>query len=68
MSIENHTNAPGANIHVEHFCDHVDADGLRCREWGCYGYEDSEAVTHWYCPKHQPLDYRGLPPHGARLQ
>ena len=45
MSIEGHTAAPGANIHENHLCDHEDANGIRCTEWGCYGFEESTAIT-----------------------
>lgn len=31
---------------------------------GCYGFEESKAITLWYCSEHQPLNYRGSPPHG----
>lgn len=51
------------SVIVEHYCEH---DG--CKAWGCYGFEESRAVTHWFCSKHQPRTYRGLPRHGeARL-
>ncbi len=67
MSNEGHSTAPGANVIVEHYCDHEEADGKRCPEWGCYGYEESKTITLWFCKKHQPLNYRGLRPHGDRL-
>lgn len=51
------------SVIVEHYCDH---DG--CKKWGCYGFEESRAITLWYCAEHQPRVYRGLPRHGeARL-
>ncbi len=62
MSDETRT-ARADSIIVEHYCEH---DG--CKEWGCYGFEESRAVTRWFCPDHQPRSYRGLPRHGeARL-
>ncbi|NLS06847.1 hypothetical protein HGP14_26405 [Rhizobium sp. P32RR-XVIII] len=63
MLSDAHTSAAGANIHENHLCDHEDSAGIRCTEWGCYGFEESKAITLWYCRKHQPLNYRGLPPH-----
>jgi hypothetical protein len=65
VSIEGHSSAPGANVIVEHYCDHEEPDGTRCPDWGCYGFEESKAITLWYCKKHQPLNYRGLRPHGS---
>ncbi|APO71570.1 hypothetical protein IE4872_PD01043 (plasmid) [Rhizobium gallicum] len=65
MSLEGHTTAPGANVHENHYCDHEDASGIRCTQWGCYGFEESTGATRWYCRKHQPLIYRGLPAHGS---
>lgn len=60
MSIENHTSAPGANIHEEHYCNHVSVDGQKCAKWGCYGFQESKIKMNWYCAEHQPEDYRGL--------
>ncbi|MBB4279220.1 hypothetical protein [Rhizobium mongolense] len=65
MSFEGHTTAPGANVHENHYCDHEDAMGVRCTQWGCYGFEESTGATRWYCRKHQPPIYRGLPAHGG---
>ncbi|NLS02337.1 hypothetical protein HGP14_02995 [Rhizobium sp. P32RR-XVIII] len=65
MLSDAHTSAPGANIHENHLCDYEDATGIRCTEWGCYGFEESKAIALWYCRKHQPLNYKGLPRHGA---
>lgn len=63
MSDEFRTARPESVI-AEHYCDH---DG--CRKWGCYGFEESRAITLWYCPEHQPLTYRGHRRHGhARLE
>ncbi len=61
---ESRTQQPEASIHTNHWCDVVG-----CTQWGCYGFEESRAITLWYCAKHQPLVYRGLPRHGnARLE
>jgi hypothetical protein len=68
MLNDGHTAAPGANIHENHYCDHEDANGIRCTEWGCYGFEESKAITLWYCRKHQPLSYKNLPPHGGMVR
>jgi hypothetical protein len=65
MSDESRTAQPGAGIHQNHYCDHTDADGKRCPRWGCYGFEESRAITLWYCLEHQPEVYRGLRRHGA---
>jgi hypothetical protein len=63
MSDEAKVSGPG--VIVEHYCDHEEPDGSRCKAWGCFGYEESKAITLWYCRDHQPLNYRGLPRHGA---
>jgi hypothetical protein len=64
MSDEDRTARAEAAIHQDHYCD---ADG--CKKWGCYGFEESRAITLWYCPEHQPAVYRGLKRHGhARLE
>lgn len=60
MSLDSHTEAPGANIHQDHTCHHEGGDGVRCGRWGCYGFEESKAVTFWFCREHQPPEYRGL--------
>jgi hypothetical protein len=60
MSDESRTPQAGASIHENHTCDHTDANGVRCQKWGCYGFEESRAITLWYCPEHQPAVYRGL--------
>jgi hypothetical protein len=57
---ESRTTQPEASIHDDHYCDH---DG--CKKWGCYGFEESRAITLYYCAEHQPLVYRGLKRHGA---
>lgn len=63
MSDESRTAQQEAMIHDNHLCDR---DG--CRRWGCYGFEESRAITLWYCSEHQPRVYRGLRRHGeARL-
>lgn len=63
MMEDGRTSQPGATIHENHMCDH---DG--CKRWGGYGFEESRAITLWYCAEHQPLVYRGLLRHGeARL-
>ncbi|WSH66269.1 hypothetical protein U8Q05_07320 [Rhizobium ruizarguesonis] len=55
MSIEGHSSAPGANVIVEHYCEHQHADGTRCREWGGWGHSPSPAVpTRWWCWEHFP--------------
>lgn len=54
--------------HPEHYCDHEDAVGVRCRAWGSYGFEESSAITLWYCKNHQPQVYRGLKAHGQTKQ
>ncbi|MBY5458944.1 hypothetical protein EHI47_24440 [Rhizobium leguminosarum] len=55
MSIEGHSSAPGANVIVEHYCEHQDADGSRCKEWGGWGNSPSPAVpTRWWCWEHFP--------------
>jgi hypothetical protein len=68
MSNEGHSTAPGANVIVEHYCDHEGPDGSRCPKWGCYGFEESKAITLWYCREHQPSNYRGWPAHGSGQQ
>jgi hypothetical protein len=63
MSDEGRTARSGGHQIVEHYCEF---DG--CKEWGCYGFEESRTVTRWFCSEHQPRRYRGLPRHGeARL-
>ncbi|MBB4522999.1 UNVERIFIED_ORG: hypothetical protein M2435_002074 [Rhizobium sophorae] len=55
MSIEGHSTAPGANVIVEHYCEHRLADGTRCKEWGGWGNSPSPAVpTRWWCWEHFP--------------
>jgi hypothetical protein len=55
MSIEGHSNAQGANVIVEHYCEHRLADGTRCKEWGGWGHSPSPAVpTRWWCFEHFP--------------
>lgn len=68
MSDDGHTTAPGANILFEHYCDHDDENGVRCKEWGCYGYDESKVITLWYCRDHQPQNYRGWPPFGKSIR
>lgn len=40
MSIEGHSSAPGANVIVEHYCEHRFADGTGCKEW------EAGAIAH----------------------
>ncbi|MGO7582565.1 hypothetical protein ACC689_10545 [Rhizobium ruizarguesonis] len=55
MSIEGHSSAPGANVIVEHYCEHRLADGTRCKEWAGWGNSPSPAVpTRWWCWEHFP--------------
>ncbi|MBZ9792525.1 hypothetical protein K9B32_20790 [Rhizobium sp. 3T7] len=50
MSIENHSKAPGANIHVNHYCC---VEG--CGKWGGFGHASSKGVeTRWWCAEHYP--------------
>ena len=59
MSIENHTNAPGANIHVEHYCCEAG-----CPKWGGFGFAATATVeTRWWCWEHYP---HKEPPKGSR--
>lgn len=58
MSIDGHSSAPGANIHVNHWCEHPG-----CSRWGSYGYAATrDAETRWYCPPHFPHKF------GAELE
>ncbi|WFU92048.1 hypothetical protein QA644_34725 (plasmid) [Rhizobium sp. CC1099] len=59
------TTAQGATIHVNDLCDHEDATGIRCNGMGRLRLRESKTITLWDCGKHQPLNYRGLPPHGS---
>jgi len=55
MSNEGHSSAPGANVIVEHYCEHQDADGTRCPKWGGFGFSPSKAVSsQWWCWEHFP--------------
>ncbi|MBA1349655.1 hypothetical protein [Rhizobium sp. WYCCWR 11146] len=55
MSIEGHSSAPGANVIVEHYCEHRHADSTGCKEWGGWGHSPSPAVpTRWWCFEHFP--------------
>ncbi|MBB3394447.1 MULTISPECIES: hypothetical protein [unclassified Rhizobium] len=50
MSIENHSKAPGANIHVNHYCSVAG-----CGKWGGFGHASSKGVeTRWWCAEHYP--------------
>lgn len=50
MSIENHSDAPGANIHVNHYCCVP-----RCGKWGGFGMASAKNIeTRWWCAEHYP--------------
>lgn len=50
MSIENHTAAPGTNIHEEHLCSVAG-----CKAWGGFGMSTGKNVeTRWWCWEHYP--------------
>ncbi|NLS07530.1 hypothetical protein HGP14_30100 [Rhizobium sp. P32RR-XVIII] len=52
MLNDGHTSALGSKIHENHPGDHKDPNGIRGTDWGCYGFEESKAMTLWYCRKH----------------
>ncbi|MBY5337174.1 hypothetical protein HFO99_25245 [Rhizobium leguminosarum] len=55
MSIEGHSSAPGANVIVEHYCEHRHTDGTGCKEWGGRGPQPIPAVpTRWWRWEHFP--------------
>ena len=60
MSLDDHSTAPNADIHENHYCDFEYQDGVRCQRWGSFGFEESKAITLWYCREHRPVVYRGL--------
>ncbi|MDR6667699.1 hypothetical protein [Rhizobium sp. 1399] len=47
MCNEGHSTTPGANVIVEHYCDHEEPVGTRCPQRGCYGFEENKAITLW---------------------
>ncbi|PCK81223.1 hypothetical protein [Rhizobium sophoriradicis] len=50
MSITNHSSAPGANVHFEHYCEEVG-----CKKWGGFGHSPSKAIpVRWWCWEHFP--------------
>jgi hypothetical protein len=50
MSIESHSSAPAASIHVEHLCC---VDG--CGKWGGFGHTKSRGMeAGWWCWEHYP--------------
>lgn len=50
MSIDGHSSAPGASIHVNHWCEHPG-----CSEWGGWGFSAGKAAPiNWYCFEHFP--------------
>ncbi|PWE56732.1 hypothetical protein DEM27_10235 [Metarhizobium album] len=58
MSIDGHSSAPGASIHVNHWCEH---EG--CKQWGCYGHSPRKDVpARWWCAEHFPHKF------GAELE
>ncbi|PZP63001.1 MAG: hypothetical protein DI604_28150 [Delftia acidovorans] len=65
MSLASQSSAEGADIHDNHYCDHVDGEGKKCPRWGAFGFEETKSVTFWYCSEHRPLVYRGLTFDGA---
>lgn len=52
----------------EHYCDYEDAAGVRSKAWGSYWFEESSAITLWYCKHQQPKAYRGLRANGSTTQ
>ncbi|ARM89535.1 hypothetical protein RHEC894_CH03263 [Rhizobium sp. CIAT894] len=55
MSIEGHSSAPGANLIVEHFCEHMHPNGMRCKEWGGFGRSSTKnEPARWWCWEHFP--------------